>query len=206
VWVMPVTGAAAGQHGPGQHGPGQLLPGQHGVGQHAAGPSGDMGSTGLRGRGKASKLPPGDFPETLQPLMIGMWHTDERTAWRVARSSNRGLVIDFRAEWCLPCMLLEHRTFADPEVKQRLVESFVPLRIDVTEETMAGRKQLDRFRIVSLPAVVILDANGNEIDRINRYVDASVFLARLDTARARSRNDKHKHATRGKAAAVPSGD
>ncbi len=134
--------------------------------------------------GASSGLP---SPETgaLAPAR-GLWHTDEARAVGEARARGRGLVVDFSAEWCLPCMVLARDTLSDESVEAELFTHFVALRVDVTEETTASRELLSRYRVRGLPAIVVLDADGAELDRIGHYLDPDSFLSRLERARTKT--------------------
>ena len=50
-----------------------------------------------------------------------------------AREAQAALLIDFIADWCLPCKELEVQVFARPEVAE-LMPSFTLLRIDLSRE------------------------------------------------------------------------
>jgi len=123
----------------------------------------------------------GDLPETgLSQQPSAFWVGDEARAIREARETGRGLLVDFYAEWCDACRLLDHDTLRDFEVRDAIRRRYVPLRIDVTEETFASRDQLQRYRVVQLPAIVMLDERGAESDRIEQYVPPAVMLRRIE--------------------------
>jgi len=52
-----------------------------------------------------------------------------------ARANGRGLMLDVRANWCMPCLDLESKTFSDPEVRAVLSRDFVVARLDVTDSS-----------------------------------------------------------------------
>jgi hypothetical protein len=128
----------------------------------------------------------GDMPEAGRAPRVGFWLTDEARAIGESRRSRRALLVDFSAEWCVPCMQLQTDTFSDEAVQTAIVGEYVPLRIDVTEESRANREQLRRYGIHGLPAVVLIDADGHEIDRIEQYLNPDAFLERLAAIRARA--------------------
>ena len=120
----------------------------------------------------------GDHPETAR-VSDGWWGYDEVEAYRLAASTQRGVLIDVSAIWCIPCVRMDRETFRDPQLRAQIISSFVPLRIDVSEETMANREQLRRYRVGRLPAIIFVDAAGRQLDRIDRYVDATALQQRV---------------------------
>ncbi|MGH1344821.1 MAG: thioredoxin family protein [Nannocystales bacterium] len=50
-----------------------------------------------------------------------------------AQATDRALMLDVRADWCVPCRDLESKTFTDPEVAALLGRRFVLARLDVTD-------------------------------------------------------------------------
>ena len=61
------------------------------------------------------------------------WHSDEAAAVAEARASNRPLLVDFAASWCLPCKEFEVKVFSRPEVAE-VMRGYTLLRVDLSHE------------------------------------------------------------------------
>ena len=81
---------------------------------------------------------------------------DETLAVNQARSTGKPLLVDFGAEWCAACKELDLHTWTDPVVAQEVVEKFVPLKIDATEENEANDALMKKYGVVGLPQVLMM--------------------------------------------------
>lgn len=50
-----------------------------------------------------------------------------------AAAAGKGLMLDVRAQWCMPCIELEKKTFVDEDVRRWLDAKFLAARLDVTD-------------------------------------------------------------------------
>jgi thiol:disulfide interchange protein DsbD len=107
------------------------------------------------------------------------WKHNEAEAFAAAKTEAKGVMIDFWAEWCIPCKKLEAVTFADFEVKEAIIEGFVPLKFDVTEDNEEDEARRKKYKATNLPAVIFLDADGNEMGRVNTDLPPKEFLERM---------------------------
>jgi thiol:disulfide interchange protein DsbD len=107
------------------------------------------------------------------------WLTSEETALAKANSEGKPLMIDFGAEWCTACKELEHETFPNKDVRIE-AQRYVALRVDATDdEDPKVTKLKDKYKVVGLPTVVILDKSGKEVTRFNEFVKPDKFAAAL---------------------------
>ena len=84
------------------------------------------------------------------------WLHDEAKAVRQSRITGKALLIDFRADWCSACKMLDKHTWADPAVQDEVKARFVPLSLDMSDESAATGRLAKRYEIAGLPTVVIM--------------------------------------------------
>jgi thiol:disulfide interchange protein DsbD len=109
------------------------------------------------------------------------WAKYDAGALAAARTTNKPVVIDFYADWCLPCKELDEKTFTDPRVRAEL-DRFVRVKADLTAANDATTKRLTKeYAILGVPTLVFLDAHGNEIvdARLTGFEPPDAFLQRL---------------------------
>lgn len=98
-----------------------------------------------------------------------------------AARSETLVVLDFYADWCVPCLELDRITFTDPRVITAL-QDYRTIKVDLTDyqslESEALRKQ---FGVVGVPTLIFLDERGKEIrsSRIVGFVDVEEFLRKM---------------------------
>lgn len=87
--------------------------------------------------------------------------------------------VDFTAEWCVSCKIMERDVFPDPAVAEQLSE-FHLIRADVTESSATSRALLDQFGLFGPPSLLFF-INGEEIRhaRVQGEVDAGPFARHL---------------------------
>jgi len=102
------------------------------------------------------------------------WKPYSETA--VASIGNKSVIIDFYADWCIPCKELDALTFSDPRVI-KLSEEFNTYKADMTKSLDSDVEALrDKYKIIGVPTVLILNSKGEEVERITGFVDADEFL------------------------------
>jgi thiol:disulfide interchange protein DsbD len=102
------------------------------------------------------------------------------------RAAGRPAIVDFSADWCIPCHELDDITFADPRVRARL-SAYALYRADMTRQDSPEAIRLSgEYGIQGMPTLVFLDASGQEIRsaRLVGFEPPDAFLRRLDRIRA----------------------
>jgi thioredoxin:protein disulfide reductase len=97
----------------------------------------------------------------------------EEEAFARARAEGKGVLVDFSATWCNPCIELELR-FGDADVYKEINANFVPLKFDVTEGSDEDKAARERYRAQTLPAVVLVTPDRDVLGRIGGKEDGSL--------------------------------
>lgn len=106
-------------------------------------------------------------------------------------SAGKFVMLDFYADWCASCKEMEHLTFADATVQQRL-QNVVLLQADVTENSGQDQALLRRFGLLGPPGIILFGPDGREIQsfRVIGYKSSEEFLAELTLAMGSERLSK----------------
>lgn len=91
------------------------------------------------------------------------------------------VMLEFYADWCSPCRVLDEGVFRDPEVIG-LSRKFLTLRVDLTTRQKRSDEILARFRIRGVPTIIFLDKEGKEQRelRIESLVGRNELLDRMN--------------------------
>lgn len=99
---------------------------------------------------------------------------------RLLASTDRPVMLDFYADWCVSCKEMEAFTFSDPRVQDRLSRMLL-LKADVTANNAEDRALLKRFRLFGPPGTIFFDPRGQELPqvRVIGFQSADRFLQTL---------------------------
>jgi thioredoxin:protein disulfide reductase len=111
------------------------------------------------------------------------WIPYSQESLEAARTNGRPVIIDFYAAWCAPCRELDEITFHDAGVVNQAIESFVMIKVDVTQAGNALHEELLRqYEVKGVPTVVFLDKTGKEREdlRLVDFLPSDQFLGRMN--------------------------
>ena len=101
-----------------------------------------------------------------------------------AKAQGQWVLVDYYADWCVSCKIMEKQVFGKPEVMDALKDVRL-LRLDVTADNAASRELLGRYKVPGPPSFVWIGPDGEErrAQRITGEVDAAAFLQRWTQTR-----------------------
>jgi thiol:disulfide interchange protein DsbD len=99
-----------------------------------------------------------------------------------ASQQDKLVMLDFYADWCISCKEMEHYTFNNAKVKQRLAD-FILLQADVTQNNSQDKALLKAFKLIGPPAILFFDTHQQELThkRIIGFQDSTAFLNNIPT-------------------------
>jgi len=129
----------------------------------------------------------GDNPAaTTDDAQHGPWiDVDGRQGLRdaLARSADadKPVLVDFFAEWCVACKVMEDTTLSDPRVLDAM-GNYDLYRVDITEINQENQNIMADYDIFGLPSFVFFAPDGDEIpeSRVLGEMDSERFLKHLD--------------------------
>ncbi len=101
-----------------------------------------------------------------------------------AKTKGQWVLLDYYADWCVSCKVMEKQVFGKDKVMQALSDVRL-LRLDVTADNAASRELLSRYKVPGPPTFIWIGADGLErrSQRITGEVDAETFLQRWTATR-----------------------
>jgi TolA-binding protein len=109
------------------------------------------------------------------------WTRSLAEAKRKAAAQEKLIILDLYTDWCGWCKQMDINTWAHASVVA-LGEEYVFLKLNAEKEK-DGIEVQRRFGVSGYPTVLILDSQGEEFERLEGYLPAAQFLAKLETAR-----------------------
>ncbi|MNV89937.1 Thiol:disulfide interchange protein DsbD precursor [compost metagenome] len=101
-----------------------------------------------------------------------------------ARAQGQWVLLDYYADWCVSCKIMEKQVFGKPQVLEALKDVRL-LRLDVTADNADSRELLDRYKVPGPPSLLWIGTDGEErrSQRMTGEVDAAGFLQHWNIVR-----------------------
>lgn len=129
---------------------------------------------------------PGNSESQKKPNTTVKWESFN-TGLSKAIKEKKPVIIDFYADWCHWCKVMDRETFSNEEVVKLLSRDFIAIRLDMEKSetiTYSGKTvSLNTFAsmlgVRGLPTVVFMDKDGDLIDKVPGYIKPDIFIGIL---------------------------
>ncbi len=92
-----------------------------------------------------------------------------------AKAGEKLVFLDFYADWCLPCKLMDEEVFKDKDLGDFMYDHFISVKVDV--ETPNGVDLAFLYNIKQYPTLLFLDERGGVIKQWEGSLGLSSFRA-----------------------------
>ncbi|MCI5178649.1 MAG: DUF255 domain-containing protein [Candidatus Electrothrix sp. AW3_4] len=104
------------------------------------------------------------------------YYTPERLA--VAQQEQQTVVMVFTAEWCINCKALERGILDNPKIIELFKdERVLPMKVDITGNNPDGKAKLKEVGSLTIPLLIVVDAQGKEVYKSDYYSVDQVYQA-----------------------------
>ncbi|NWE73535.1 thioredoxin family protein, partial [Pseudomonas gingeri] len=125
------------------------------------------------------------------PTANGQWQTistpaELDSALAAAKSAGQPLLLDWYADWCISCKVIEHEVLNEANVLEKL-QGYRLVRFDITASNAEQRALLDRYQLFGPPALMFFAKDGSERTdvRVIGEISARDFVERVTKANDR---------------------
>lgn len=131
----------------------------------------------------AFNAPEGAEKVDLSVMNLGKWLYDHDEALKIASAGNKLIMVDFMADWCGPCKMMEAQVFSTDEFK-KATSDMVLLKIDVDRSQALAQ----RYGIEAMPTVKFINGKGEIIHEFVGYGGFGQVMGEVEKAKSKFSN------------------
>ncbi|VAW42358.1 Cytochrome c-type biogenesis protein DsbD, protein-disulfide reductase [hydrothermal vent metagenome] len=109
-------------------------------------------------KGNSDPLNPLTVRQKMQFQMVKSYAEVQQ----VIQQSDKLVLLDFYADWCIECTRMEESTYAQASVQKEL-ENFLVLKADVTAQDAVDKELMRKFKIIGPPATLFFGTDNQLI-------------------------------------------
>jgi len=118
-------------------------------------------------QGKTNPLQPLAATNQVEPQKnpVEVVTTLNQLQQAIRKATGKPIMLDFYADWCASCKILEKTTLHDPRVKSSLA-NFVVVKADLTANDADSSAMLNHYNVVAPPTFIFFNAEGKELTNL----------------------------------------
>lgn len=128
----------------------------------------------------AFSAPEGAEKVDLSTMNAGVWGWDFKKALDQAQASGKLVMIDFMADWCGPCKMMEAQVFHTDEFK-KATANMILVKVDVDVSTDIAAK----YGIEAMPTCKFVNGKGEVIHEFVGYGGFDQVMGEVNTAKSK---------------------
>lgn len=110
------------------------------------------------------------------------WGEYSDKSYEAALHNNDKIIIDFYADWCIPCKELDEMTFSNAEVIS-ILSDYTTLKVNMTNSSDEKEIIRNKFKVRGMPTILFVNSEGTEVNRITGFVNAEEFKILLNSVK-----------------------
>jgi len=117
------------------------------------------------------------------------WYHNWDAGMEAARKEKKPVIVDFYADWCKWCHVMDEKTFSDSEIKKIFASNWITIRLDTQDtettgtfkgKTLVYQQIAGGFGVTGLPSYLFIDKEGEPVTIIPGYIPKEQFSIILD--------------------------
>ncbi len=114
---------------------------------------------------------------TNSPKSVQFFNGNYEQAKEKAAMEGKFFMMDFYADWCMPCKWMDQTTFTNDEVASIVNKKYVAFKVNIDD--IEGFDLKKKYEIQYLPTILIFNHKGELVDRIEETLPPSKLIAAL---------------------------
>lgn len=109
------------------------------------------------------------------------WASNPDAGFNLARRTDRLVALEFGSSGCDPCRQMDLTVYRSNSVAKAMA-AYVPIKVSV--DYREGQSLMAKYHVNALPTLILLSANGGELERLEGKVPADTVVLALNHSAA----------------------